>query len=64
MPSAVVVTTRDRLVRPKKQRALAKALGARVFELGGDHDAPLVKGQQFAAVTREATARVASRVRG
>ena len=61
MPAAVVVTTRDRLVRPKKQRALAKALGARVFELDGDHDAPLVKGGQFADVTREATAWVASR---
>ncbi|HUO74258.1 MAG TPA: alpha/beta fold hydrolase [Solirubrobacteraceae bacterium] len=32
VPSAVVVTTRDEAVPPRKQRELAAALGARVFE--------------------------------
>ena len=54
VPAAVVVTTRDRLVRPAKQRALARALGARVFEIAGDHDVPLVDSRDFARVTLEA----------
>lgn len=55
VPAAVVVTTRDRLVRPRKQRALARAIpGAVVFELDGDHDACLVHVERFAAVTLEA----------
>jgi pimeloyl-ACP methyl ester carboxylesterase len=52
VPTAVVVTTKDRLVRPRKQRALAAAVpGARVFELAGDHDACLVLAEPFRAVT-------------
>jgi 3-oxoadipate enol-lactonase len=59
VPAAVVVTTRDRLVRPKKQRALAKAIpGAAVFELAGDHDAPLVKPAELTRVTESAIAAV------
>lgn len=55
VPAAVVVTTRDRLVRPRKQRALARAIpGAVVYELDGDHDACLVHVERFAAVTLEA----------
>lgn len=55
VPTAVVVTTKDRLVRPRKQRALAKAIkGSVVYELAGDHDASLVLGTEFAAVTLEA----------
>jgi 3-oxoadipate enol-lactonase len=55
IPTAVVVTTRDRLVRPRKQRALAAAVpGAVVFELDGDHDACLVRPEDFAAVTLDA----------
>ena len=38
MPSAVVVTTRDSLVRPASQRAMARALSdASVHEVDGDH---------------------------
>jgi 3-oxoadipate enol-lactonase len=37
LPSAVVVTTRDRSVLPRKQRKLAKVLGAATFEVRGDH---------------------------
>jgi pimeloyl-ACP methyl ester carboxylesterase len=63
VPTAVVVTTRDRLVRPRKQRALARAVpGARVFELAGDHDACLVQAEHFAAVTLEALRTVAAAV--
>ena len=52
VPTAVVLTTKDRLVRPRKQRALAAAVpGARVFELAGDHDACLVLPDAFREVT-------------
>ncbi len=65
VPAAVVVTTKDRLVRPRKQRALAKAIpGATVFELAGDHDACLVSPEAFASVTVEALTDVLGRVSG
>jgi 3-oxoadipate enol-lactonase len=61
VPAAVVVTTKDRLVRPRKQRALAKAIrGARTFELHGDHDACLMSVDEFAQRTVEAVRSVAS----
>lgn len=54
-PAAVIVTTRDRLVRPRKQRALAQAVGAvHVARLPGDHDAALVQPGPFRAALREA----------
>ena len=59
LPAAVVVTTDDRLVAPRKQRALAAALDATVFELTGDHDAPIVGGAMFGRVTRAAVDHVA-----
>ncbi|HEX8105438.1 MAG TPA: alpha/beta fold hydrolase, partial [Solirubrobacteraceae bacterium] len=37
LPAAVVVTARDRSVPPRKQRALAEALGARTFDVKADH---------------------------
>jgi pimeloyl-ACP methyl ester carboxylesterase len=48
VPAAVVVTTGDRLVPPRKQRALAGALHAAVFEIDGDHDAPMADGPELA----------------
>jgi len=48
VPAAVVVTTRDQLVRPQKQRELAAAVRGRVFELDGDHTAPFNRGREFA----------------
>jgi 3-oxoadipate enol-lactonase len=36
-PSAVVVTTRDTVVSPRKQRSLAAMLGARILEAPIDH---------------------------
>jgi pimeloyl-ACP methyl ester carboxylesterase len=37
VPAAVIVTTKDRIVSPRKQRSLAAALGAKVFEAPVDH---------------------------
>ncbi len=51
LPAVVCVTTRDRLVLPAKQRALARALRAEVLEIDGDHDVTLVDGDTYAAVT-------------
>ena len=58
VPTAVVITTRDILVRPAKQHELARALGARVFPLDADHDAPLVRAKEFGDVAKEAVAAV------
>ena len=38
-PAAVVLTARDRLVPPRKQRALAEALGVAPHVVDADHDA-------------------------
>ena len=46
-PGAVVVMTRDRLVPPRKQRALAAALGVEPRLLDGDHDACSVEARRF-----------------
>jgi pimeloyl-ACP methyl ester carboxylesterase len=54
VPCAVVVTTRDQLVAPAKQRRLARATRAHVFEVDGDHLAPFNRGPQFAAALRAA----------
>ncbi len=53
-PAAAVVTTKDRLVFPRKQRALAAALGATVIELAGDHLAPWENPEEFAVATVQA----------
>jgi pimeloyl-ACP methyl ester carboxylesterase len=59
LPAAMLITTRDRLVRPGKQRQLAEALHARVFEIAADHDLPLVDGAGYARLTRLAVDAVA-----
>jgi 3-oxoadipate enol-lactonase len=61
IPAAVLVTTRDRLVHPAKQRELAEALRADVFEIDADHDLPLLKGGEYARLTRLAVDGVAAR---
>jgi pimeloyl-ACP methyl ester carboxylesterase len=62
VPSAVVVTTKDRLVKPRKQRQLAKALdGASTFEIAGDHDCCLVLPGPFVRMTVAAVQDVAQR---
>jgi pimeloyl-ACP methyl ester carboxylesterase len=52
LPAAMLITTRDRLVRPAKQRELAEALRAHVIEIDADHDLPLVQGDEYARLTR------------
>jgi pimeloyl-ACP methyl ester carboxylesterase len=52
-PAASLITTRDRLVKPRKQRALAAALGADVRELAGDHLSAWEHPKEFAAATVE-----------
>ena len=54
-----MITTADRLVPPRKQRALAATMEARVFEIDGDHDAPFVDAAQFGGATRAAVDHVA-----
>jgi pimeloyl-ACP methyl ester carboxylesterase len=54
VPAAMVVTTDDHVVRPVKQRALAVAVRARVYEIDADHDATLARSRGFAGVTRDA----------
>jgi pimeloyl-ACP methyl ester carboxylesterase len=61
VPVAVVITTKDRLVRPSKQRALAKATRATTFELAADHDACWIDADAFADVTRVALCSVLER---
>jgi len=63
VPAAVVVTTIDRLVRPKKQHALARAIPqSATFELGADHDAPLLHPLALATATTDALAWVLQRL--
>jgi 3-oxoadipate enol-lactonase len=61
VPAAVVLTTRDRLVRPRKQRALAAALDAAIVELDGDHLVPWERPRDFAAATVAGVRRVIDR---
>jgi len=60
IPAAMLITTRDRLVRPAKQRELAEALRAFVLEIDADHDLPLVKGGEYARLTKLAVDTVAA----
>ncbi len=53
VPAGALITTRDRLVPPRKQRRLAAALGARTLELAADHGAPWEQPRQFASLTAE-----------
>ena len=63
VPTAVVVTTRDRLVWPKKQRALAAAVPhAHSIDVRADHDAPLLRADELRAATEAAIRHVLSSV--
>jgi len=52
-PAAMLITTKDRLVRPRKQRALATAIGAEVREISADHLCTWAQPDQFASLTVE-----------
>lgn len=48
VPTAVIVTTRDELVPPERQRKLAASIpGAEVFEVEGDHSACVSRADLF-----------------
>lgn len=61
VPAASLITTKDHLVRPRKQRVLAQALGAEVRELEGDHISTWEHPAEFAAVTVELVELVAAK---
>jgi 3-oxoadipate enol-lactonase len=50
-PAASLITTRDRLVKPRKQRALATALNAHVVEVADDHLLSWTSPDEFAKAT-------------
>ena len=50
-PAASLVTTKDRLVLPRKQYELARALDAHVVEVEGDHLVPWEQPAAFSAAT-------------
>lgn len=60
LPAAVLVSTEDRLVKPRKQRQLVKALDATVVEVAMDHLGALEQPTQFASATVELVTSVAS----
>jgi len=63
-PAGMMVTTSDRMVKPRKQRQLAKALNAHVIELEGDHLVPWMKPTEFSSVTSELVQHVADQLPG
>lgn len=63
IPAAMLISTKDRLVRPRKQRQLAAALDATVVEVEMDHLGALERPTQFASATVELVAVVAAALR-
>ena len=49
MPTVVVVTKNDWLIRERRQHRLAEVIGARAVEVDGAHNAWMVKPVEFAA---------------
>ncbi|MEO7371422.1 MAG: hypothetical protein ABIZ69_11190, partial [Ilumatobacteraceae bacterium] len=60
-PTGMLITTQDHLVKPRKQRALAEALGAEVRELAGDHISTWLHPDEYAAATVELVGLVAAK---
>jgi len=62
VPTAVVVTTRDTLVPPSRQRKLAASIpGASLYEVSADHDACVAHADRFVPTLVEACLDVAKR---
>lgn len=60
VPTAVIVTARDRTVPARRQRSLAAAIdGAAVFEVDGPHDAIVSRAEAYRPVLAEALHEVA-----
>jgi pimeloyl-ACP methyl ester carboxylesterase len=65
VPTAVVVTARDRLIRAVRQRELADAVpGAEKFEVDGAHNAWLVRPKQFNHAVNQGLTSVTDRLVG
>jgi pimeloyl-ACP methyl ester carboxylesterase len=62
VPAAMLITTNDHVVVPRKQRALADALGATTRELAADHLCPLTEPEEYARLTRELLDEVQARL--
>ena len=60
-PAGALITTRDRLVWPRKQRALADALQAEVAEVADDHLCSWTSPDEFAKATLRLVQHVAER---
>jgi pimeloyl-ACP methyl ester carboxylesterase len=61
VPTSVVLTKWDRLIRPRRQRELAEAIeGAQVVEVDGKHNAWMVLPDEWAAAVDEAIKQVTS----
>lgn len=64
VPTAVVVTTRDRLVRPQRQYKLASAIhDATLYEIDADHPVAVREPERYAPVLLQACLDVAARSR-
>jgi len=64
VPTAVVVTTRDRVLNPARQRAIAAAIpGATMHDVAGGHAACVLDAEAFVPVFVEAVNTVAARIR-
>jgi 3-oxoadipate enol-lactonase len=53
-PTSYVLMSRDIVVLPHKQQALATAANAQIVELDADHMAPILMPREFAVATRQA----------
>jgi pimeloyl-ACP methyl ester carboxylesterase len=62
VPAAMLISTRDRLVRPRKQRELARALRAEVVEVPMDHLGAIEMPDQFASATVELVSSVVAAI--
>jgi hypothetical protein len=63
LPSTVVYTTKDQLVKAPKQTALGAALGAEIEYLDGDHFVSIARPRAFSQATRAAVDGVVERIR-
>ena len=63
VPTAVVVTAKDRLIPPERQRAMARAIpGATVYEAPAGHAACVLRADAFRPAMLAATASVSARL--
>jgi pimeloyl-ACP methyl ester carboxylesterase len=63
-PAAALITTKDRVVRPPKQWALATALGAHTETVAADHLCTITDRAAYSAATRQLVDRVVADIGG